>query len=225
MGNCLDICNGASNNIEGYLTDFIDELEITKYKDNDFFAFIEKNPPLKYKLENFNELLKSNDNEPHKNYKNNLFTESYNHLFASLIFLMKSEPEVMATSYKAMIQKIKNSEISKENLDSFKNSDHDILYDVLRFYIEMVSLSMVEAICLSKINILPENVGKLLRESFSKIMIDQVAKDLMKDCKNPDVNIDEFFEKNYAKLMHPAIRAQLRNKHSSIKNENNEKKD
>ena len=118
----------------------------------------------------------------------------------------------MATNYKGMIQKIKKGEISKY-FEKFREPDNKTLYNVLRFYIKMVSSDIINAIKASGENIFSEDYAKKLSEMFNKEIIDLVALDFMKECNNSYTNIDEFFEKNHENLKHTEIRNLLDKKY------------
>lgn len=209
MGNLLDCCNCNLHNINDYSNDFINSLNITKLGSLEFFGFMERNPPLIKLEENYNEFLKSNNSETHKIYVTELKKKSKNYFFLSLIFLLKSDAKEMAINYEAMIQEIKKGEISKEQLENFKENDYTILQEVLKYYIRMVSLDIITALESSKTNPISEENMQKFHEMYNDDSIESLAKDLMIDCQNPFVNFEEFFQKNFISLKPKEIRESL----------------
>lgn len=218
------ICAGESD-IEHFLTDFIDELKVRKYNEKNFFTYIDKNSPYRTLRSNYDEFLRSNQNEEiHSNYQNILFARNHHLFYASLVFLIQSDPKNMAANYKKVVEKIKAShaEYKKETLEAFNKDDYDVLYDVLNFYTRMVSLDILEAAGKSKEKRITDEQMKVLKTNYGQIVIDIFVKDLMKDCKNPNVDHEEFFKKNHNTLKHVVVRERLRkifeNKDSYMKN-------
>lgn len=206
------ICAGESD-IENFLTDFIDELKIRKYNEKRFFAFIDKNSPFRTLRSSYDEFLRSNQNEEiHTNYQNILFDKNHHHFFVSLIFLINSDAKNMSTNYKLALEKVKNShlEVKETPLEDFAKDDYDILNDVLKFYVSMISLDVVEATQRSKENRITNEQMKILKENYATNVIEAFVKDMMKDCRNPNVDHDEFFKKNFMDLRHPVIREKLK---------------
>lgn len=225
------ICSGESD-IEHFLTDFIDELKIRKYDDKKLFSYINRNSPFKSLRTSYDEFLRSNQNEEiHTNYQNILFAKEHHLFFASLVFLIHCDAKNMSANYKMMIEQIRTSHqmYKDEPLEQFTKDDYDILSDVLRFYTTMVSLDIIEAAAKSKKegNNITEEQMKVLRNNYGPVVIDIFVRDLMKDCKNPNIDLDEFFKKNYMNLKHPIVRERLRkifeNKDSLFKNNNAKK--
>jgi len=206
------ICAGESD-IEHFLTDFIDELKIRKYTDKNFFAYLEKNSPYRTLRSNYDEFLSSVQNEGmHNNYQNLIFGKSHYHFYASLIFLIQADPKNMAVNYKLVLQKLKisNDEFRKETEKDLMKDDYDILSDVLFFYVRMISLDVIEAAQKSKDKLITEEQMRVLKTNYGINVIDIFVKDLMKDCKNPNVDVEEFFRKNHMNLKHPIIREKLK---------------
>lgn len=222
------ICAGESD-IEHFLTDFIDELKIRKYNEKHFFTYMEKNSPFRTVRTNYDEFLRANQNEEiHTNYQNILITKNHHLFYASLIFLIQSDPKKMAANYQLVLEKIKSShaEYKKDVLEDFVKDDYDILYDVLIFYTRMVSLEIIEAVQKSKEKRITDEQMKVLKNNYCQIVIEIFVKDLMKDCKNPNVDLEEFFLKNFANLRHVTVREKLRrifeNKDKYLKNVKND---
>ena len=220
MGNFFICCGCLPDKLNEFMTKFIEDFKITSYKDIEFFAFTEKYPPVKNINKNFEEFFECKETLIHKTYKNTLFRESNNYLFTALIFLMKSEPIDKSSNYKAMIQKIKKSEISLENLENFEKNDYKVLSSVLKFYIKIVSLYIIEAAIMSKIDYFSIQQTKFFSEAYSLTIIDLVTKDLLEGFDD----IDEFFIKNNEKLKHDNIRLLLKSKYLSVlKNKDKDK--
>lgn len=218
------ICAGESD-IEHFLTDFIDELKIRKYNEKNFFAYLDKNSPYRTLRSNYDEFLRSNQNEEiHSIYQNNLFSRKHHLFYASLIFLIHSDPKNMSANYKLVIEKIKNShtEFKQDTLQDFTKDDYDILSDVLNFYVRMISLDVIEAAQKSKENRITDEQMKVLKNNYAETVIAIYVKDLMKDCKNPNIDLDEFFKKNHLELVHTTVREKLKkvfeNKEDILKN-------
>jgi len=209
------ICAGESD-IEHFLTDFIDELKVKTYNDKTFFAYLNRNSPYRSMKTNYDHFLSANQNEDmHANYQNVLSKRS-NHLFyTSLIFLIQSDPKKMAANYKQVLQivKLSHEDTKKETLKELIKDEYDILSDVLNFYVRMISLDVIEAALKSKDTkdkMITEEQFKVLKSNYGLEVIEHFVKDLMKECKNPNVDTEEFFKKNYLKLKHPTVRENLK---------------
>jgi hypothetical protein len=206
------ICAGESD-IEHFLTDFIDELKVRKYTDVKYFSHLEKNRPFYAIRTNYDEFLRANQNEVHHtNYQTLLFNRPHYLFYISLIFLVQSDPLKMANNYRSILDQLRQSqnETRAELLEDLTKDNYDTLYDVLAFYARMVSLDIVEAAEKSKENRITEDQMKVLKNNYSLIVIDYFVKDLMRDCANPNTNIDEFFKKNFMNLKHNLVRERLR---------------
>lgn len=207
------ICAGQSD-IENFLTEFIEELRIRRYSEKNFFQYLEKNNPFRSMRTNYDEFLRSNQNEEvHKNYQNILFAKSNPLFHASLVLLLNSESKNLASNYKLVIDKLRNShlEFKQETLQEFNKDDYSVLSDVLKFYVRMVSLDIVEALQLSKGAKFTEEQAKILNSNYNQRIIDFYVEDLMKNTKFPNVNYEEFFSRNHTNLKHPIVRERLRN--------------
>jgi hypothetical protein len=209
------ICSGESN-IENFLTEFINDLRIRKYNENNFFAYLDKNCPYESLVKNFDEFLQSNQNEEiHNNYKSLLFQRK-NHLFySSLIFLIQSDPENISINYRKIIENMKNShkENKLEFLEDFFKNDFEILFDVLSFYVRMISYDIIEALEKTNDNRMSEEQIKYLKKSYDVKVIEIFVKNILKDLNNSingNLNLENFFSKNYKNLNHVIIREKLK---------------
>ena len=211
------ICAGESD-IENFLTEFIDELNIRRYNGKTYLAHLEKenSSPFKNTRTNYDDFLRSNQNvQMHEKYQENLYKRPHHHFYLALIFLIQHDnAKKMSESYKQVQHKLKTSyeEQKKETLADFFKTDNEILRDILNFYVKMISLDVIVAAQESKENkdrLTPEQL-KVLKTNYGLDVIALFVKeDLMKDCKNP-VNLEEFFTKNHMKLKHPTVRENLR---------------
>lgn len=221
------VCSGESD-IEQFLTDFIDELRIRKYNEKNFFLYLDKNSPYKTLRSNYEEFLKSRQNEEiHKNYLNILFSRNHHLFYVSLILLIQCDHKNLSNNYKLILEKVKNShaEYQKETDETLIKSDYEILYEVLIFYVRMVSFDIIEAAGKSKENKLNEEQVNVLRANYGEKIIDYFVRSLMKGCRNPDIDLDEFFRKNFSVLKHASVRERLRKIYEdkdSLLNNNND---
>lgn len=207
------ICAGESD-IELFLTDFIEELKIRKYTDGKYLEHLEKNKPFYALKTNYNEFLNSTQNVVHhENYQGILFHRPHYLFYMALIFLVRSNPKSMATNYRAIQEmlRVSQNETRPEILEDLTTDNYDTLYDVLTYYARMVSLDIVEASEKTKEKRITDEQMTHLKKVYSLIVIDIWVRDIMKDCVNPNTNIDEFFTKNHQSLRHDAIRQRLRN--------------
>lgn len=206
------VCAGESD-IEQYLTDFIDELRVRKYNDVNFLEFLKKNSPYGKPSDNYAEFLKAVNNEQtHLRYRNDLFARAQHLFYPSLIFLIHQNPEKMATNYKNILEEVKRSykATQKTNNNFFEKNEYDALYDVLTFYVRMVSFDIVEASINSKDTRISEEQARVLKNNFSHIAIEIFVRDLMKDSDNPNIDLDHFFRRHFSILKHPSVRERLR---------------
>ena len=209
------ICAGESD-IEHFLTDFIDELKIRKYTDVKYMVHLDRYRPFSSLRINYDEFLRSNQNEViHNNFQTLLFQRPRYLFYASLTFLVQSDPKNMANNYREILDRLRKSQIETPtenlNFEDLTKDTYDTLFDVLNYYARMVSLDIVEAATqTSKDSRITEEQMKVLKNNYSLLVIDTFVRDLMKDCNNPDVDLDEFFLRNFLNLRHTSVREKLR---------------
>jgi hypothetical protein len=210
------ICSGESD-IENFFIEFVKELKINKYNEKTFFAFLDKNSPYQSLKSNYDEFLKSNQNEEiHNNYKNLLLQRKKHLFYASLVFLIESDPINLSTNYRKILEVLKNShtEFKSEFLEDFFKNDYEILFHILNFYVRMISLDIIEAMEKTNDNRMTEDQRKFLLKCYDVIVIEVFVRNMMKDFRNGNndsaFDLEDFFNKNHKNLNHIIIRDKLK---------------
>jgi len=211
-------CTGGSQ-IEQFLTDFIEELNIVRTSDKTYMQFINETNPFNSqdrKLERFLNWQTSGATSSvreHEKYRELMMNHPRQYLCVALLLLTQTNSlSNMSTLYLTLIDKLKNKfiESTSTRLEDLYNSDYEVFKVSLLFYCNMVSYHIVDACMTVGKYKITEDQANQLRSIYSAEVIELFVKDLLKGCDVVNFNHEDFFKRNYVNLHHTVVRDRLR---------------
>lgn len=208
-------CTIPSSILETFLTEFVDELTVTKLTDKKYISLIEKNNSFQFAPQNIQDLFyaKSTYRDEHDKYSamNINQNQKYHYLYVSLLFLSQYNRTNFSSNYFLTIEKLKNKhyEIFGRNLDDFMKPNHEVLHNVLFHYCKLVSQDALDACQNSSKAKLNQEQVNFLKHCYHDINIEHFVNDLIRNSQD-NFNHDDFFSKNLTNLKHNNVRDRLR---------------